>query len=308
MILMYWLNTRRIIKSGFVSFWRNGFVSLSSVLIITLTLFSLGSIIFAGALLNSTLEEVKSKVDVNVYFVPTADEDAVLSLKSKLESLPEVSSVEYVSKEKALTNFKERHVNDEVTLQALEELGDNPLGAILNVKAKETSQYEGIAKFLDSEGGDSGTFIDKVNYYQNKTAIDTLTRMIQGGTKIAFGVTLVLVFISILIALNTIRLAIYIAREEISVMRLVGASNRFVRGPFIISGVMYGIVSALITLILFYPTTYWLSAITETFFSGFSVFDYYIINFIQISFLILGTGVVLGAISSYLAVRKYLRV
>jgi cell division transport system permease protein len=251
---MFWINTKRIVKSGFVSFWRNGFVSLSSVLIITLTLFALGAIVFAGALLNSSLTEIKSKVDVNVYFVPTAKEEDILSLKNKLESLPEVAKVEYVSSEKALENFKQRHVNDQITLQALDELGGNPLGAILNIRAKETSQYEGIAKFLDSESGENGTFIDKVNYYQNKTAIDTLTHMINGGTKIALGITFILVLVSILIAFNTIRLAIYIAREEISVMRLVGASNRFVRGPFIISGVMYGIVSALITLALFYHT------------------------------------------------------
>ena len=305
---MFWINTKRIIKAGFVSFWRNGFVSLSSVLIITLTLFSLGSIIFAGALLNSSLDQVKSKVDVNVYFVSSAKEDDILALKNKIQSLPEVAKVEYISREKALANFKERHVNDEITLQAIEELGSNPLGAILNISAKETSQYEGIAKFLDSEAGDNTSFIDKVNYYQNKAAIDTLTRMINGGTKIAFGITLALVLISILIALNTIRLAIYIAREEISVMRLVGASNRYIRGPFIVAGIMYGVVSAVITLILFYPATYWVSAITATFFSGFSIFTYYLTNFGQLFVLIVGVGVLLGAISSYLAVRKYLRV
>jgi len=283
-------------------------VSLSSVLIITLTLFSLGGIVFAGAILNSSLDQVKSKVDINVYFTSHAKEDDVLALKNKIQSLPEVANVEYISREKALANFKERHVNDQITLQAIDELGENPLGAILNISAKETSQYEGIAKFLDSETGDNTSFIDKINYYQNKAAIDTLTRMIQGGTKIAFGITLVLILISILIALNTIRLAIYIAREEISVMRLVGASNRYIRGPFIIAGIMYGTVSAVITLALFYPATYWIASITSTFFSGFSVFTYYLSNFAQLFVLIVGVGVLLGAISSYLAVRKYLRV
>jgi cell division transport system permease protein len=305
---MFWTNTKRIVKSGFVYFWRNGFVSLSSVLIITLTLFSLGGIIFAGAVLNYSLEEVKSKVDVNVYFVPTADEEDILALQNKLQSIPEVAVVEYISSEEALANFKERHVNDEITLQALEELGDNPLGAILNIRAKETSQYAGIAEFLDSESGDSGTFIDKVNYYQNKDAIDTLTRMINGGTKIALALTLVLVLISILIAFNTIRLAIYIAREEISVMRLVGASNRYIRGPFIIAGIMYGAVSAFITLAFLYPATYWVSSVTGTFFSGFSALEYYTAHFFEIFGIILGMGVFLGAISSYLAVRKYLRI
>ncbi len=305
---MFWINTKRIIKAGFVSFWRNGFVSLSSVLIITLTLFCLGSIVFAGALLNSSLGEIKSKVDVNVYFVPTAQEVDVLALKKKLDGLPEVAKVEYVSRTKALENFKARHANDEITLQALDELGDNPLGAILNIKAKETSQYEGIAKFLESEEGERGTFIDKVNYYQNKTAIDTLTKMINGGTKIALAIALALAIVSILIVFNTIRLAIYIAREEISVMRLVGASNKFIRGPFVVSGVMYGVVSAAITLGLFYPVTYWVSNITTTFFSGFSLFVYYTTNFPGIALILAGAGIILGMISSFLAVRKYLKI
>lgn len=305
---MFWLNTKRIIRAGFVGFWRNGSVSLSSVLIMTVTLFALGGIIFAGALLQSSLHQIQDKVDVNVYFVPSASESDITALKSKLEALPEVAIVEYVSRDQALANFKERHANDEITLQALDELGDNPLGAVLNIKAKQTSQYEGIAKFLDSEAGESGSFIDKVNYYQNKAAIDTLSRIIAGGTTVGFGVTLVLVLISIIIAFNTIRLAIYISREEISVMRLVGANNKYIRGPFVVAGVMYGVVSSCLTLILFYPATYWVSSITRTFFSGFDMWDYYLSQFGFIFAVIVGMGAVLGAIGSFLAVRKYLKV
>lgn len=274
----------------------------------TVTLFALGSILFAGALLRSSLEQIQEKVDVNVYFIPSATETDILALKSKIEALPEVALVEYTSRDQALINFKERHANDEVTLQALEEIGDNPLGAVLNIRAKQTSQYEGIANFLDSESGEKGTFIDKVNYYQNKAAIDTLTRIIAGGTTVGFGMTLALVLISIIIAFNTIRLAIYIAREEISVMRLVGASNKYIRGPFIVSGVMYGVVSAVLTLILFYPATYWVSSITRTFFSGFDMWSYYLSQFGIIFAIIIGTGALLGAIGSFLAVRKYLKV
>ena len=304
---MFWINTKRIIKAGFISFARNSFVSLSSVLIITDTLFVLGGILFSGALLRSSLKEIQSKVDVNVYFVTTASEEDIISLQNRLEALPEVAEIEYISREQALANFKERHQNDEITLSALDELDENPLGAILNIKAKETSQYEGIAEFLEDENTNQGSFIDRINYYQNKTAIDTLSKMIAGGTTIAFGITAVLVLISIVIAFNTIRLAIYIAREEISVMRLVGASNKYIRGPFVVSGVMYGVVSALITLTLLYPATYWVSSITKTFFSGFDVFQYYLSNFPQVFGVILGTGVLLGAFSSYLAVRKYLK-
>jgi cell division transport system permease protein len=304
---MFWINTKRIIKSGFVSFARNSFVSLSSVLIITVTLFVLGGIMFSGALLRSSLEQIQSKVDVNVYFVTSAIETDILVLKNRLEALPEVAKVEYIPRDKALSNFKDRHKNDEVTLQALDELSDNPLGAILNIKAKQTSQYEGIAAFLDSESSGKTDFVDRINYYQNKSAIDTLSKMISGGTKVAFAVTGLLVLLSMLIAFNTIRLAIYIAREEISVMRLVGASNKYIRGPFVVSGIMYGVVSAFLTLGLLYPATYWVSSVTKTFFSGFDIFRYYLQNFGQIFGVILGSGILLGSVSSYLAVRKYLK-
>lgn len=305
---MFWLNTKRIIKSGFISFARNGFVSLSSVLIITVTLCVLGGILFSGALLSFSLDQIRSKVDVNVYFMSTAEEGDILALRNRLTSLPEVANIEYVTREQALENFRTRHENDDITLQALDELGDNPLGAILNIRAKETSQYEGIAAFLDSESSNQSGLIDRVNYAQNKMAIDTLTRMIAGGTKIAWAVTIALILISIIIALNTIRLAIYIAREEISVMRLVGANNKYIRGPFVVSGILYGMVSALITLVLLYPSTYWVTSVTRTFFGGFDLFSYYLANFGQIFAIIFGTGIVLGAISSYLAVRRYLRI
>lgn len=305
---MFWLNTKRIIKAGFISFARNGFVSLSSVLIMTVTLFVLGGMLFTGALLRSSLSELESKVDVNVYFAPSAQEPDILALKNKLQALPEVAEVQYTTRDQALENFKNRHQGDDITLQALNELGDNPLGAILNVRAKETSQYEGIASFLDSESQSQTGLIDRVNYYQNKTAIDTLTNIIGGGTKIAVAITFVLALISIIIAFNTIRLAIFIAREEISVMRLVGASNKYIRGPFVVAGVLYGIVSAFITLFLLYPATYWVASVTSAFFGGFNVFSYYIADFGKIFCVIVGAGILLGAVSSYLAVRKYLRI
>lgn len=306
-----WISFKRVCKAGFVSFFRNGFVSLASVLIMTITLFVFGSIIFTNALLSSSLSEIKSRVDVNAYFVTSANEDDILSLKKKIEGLPEVASVEYVSRDQALANFKTIHQNDEITLQALGELADNPFGAVLNIRAKETSQYESIAKFFDSNapvGSDGSSIVDKVNYYQNKDAINSLTKIIDGGRKLGVGVALALTILSIIIAFSTIRLAIYTSREEIGVMRLVGASNKYIRGPFIVSGIIYGIFASFLTLALFYPATYWFSSVTKDFFGGLNLFDYYIRHFAQVFGIIILAGVVVGAIGSYLAVRKYLKV
>ena len=306
-----WTSIKRVIKGGMMNFYRNGFVSLASVLIMTVTLFVIGSVMFLSATLTISLEEIKSKVDVNVYFLTSAPEEEVTSLAQALRTLPEVKEVEYISREQALLDFKKRHENDELTLQALQELPDNPLGAVLNIRAKEPSQYEGIANFLKGDSAlGSGTkdIIDEVNYYDNKSAIDKLSRILIAAERLGFGFALLLVIISISIAFNTIRLAIYISRDEIGVMRLVGASNKYIRGPFVVSGILYGVVSSLLTLALFYPLTYYLGDSTENFFSGLNLFKYYLLHFGEFVLIIVGSGIVLGAISSFLAVRRYLNV
>jgi len=300
---------KRIARAGLLNFIRNGFVTLASVLVITITLFVIGFLVFFSAMMNASLEQIRNKVDVDVYFVTTALEEDVLGLKNSLERLPEVQSVAYTSRETALEQFKDRHSGDFLTLQALEELGENPLGASLNIRAKETSQYEAIARFLeDHDARQTGDekIIDKINYYQNKVAIDKLTKIIDSAETLGFGIVLLLSFIAIMITFNTVRLAIYTSREEIGVMRLVGADKRYVQGPFMVEGFLYGIVSATIVLVLFFPITWWLGGATEQFFSGVNVFSYYVGNFFQVSVIIVVSGILLGTISSFFAVRRYL--
>ena len=302
-------DTKRIIRSGVLTFLRNGFVSLASVLVITITLFVIGLLIFFSAMTQASLEQIKNKVDIDVYFTTSAAETDVLALKSSLENLPEVRSVIYTSREKALEQFKGRHEGDFLTLQALDELGDNPLGASLNILAKETSEYESIALFLDDKNKQaegSSKIIDKVNYYQNKVAIDRLTRVIGSAETLGFILVLVLAFIATVITFNTIRLAIYTSREEIGVMRLVGASKKYIHGPFLVEGFLYGVVSAVFVLVLFFPVTWWLGGATEQFFGGINVFDYYVSNFLEILLIILVSGIFLGVSSSYFAVRRYI--
>lgn len=301
---------KRVIKSGFFNFVRNGFISLSSVFVMVITLSVITSLLLGSAVLNATLNELRDKVDLNVYFVTTAAEKDILSIKQTLETLPEVEKVEYVSKEQALAEFTVRHETDQLTLQALSELKENPLGAVLNVKTKEPSQYAGIAEFLQGEDvlSSSGTkIVDKVNYYQNKTAIDKLSEIISSSERLGLLVTLVLVIISVLITFNTIRLVIYVAREEISVMKLVGASNFYVRGPFMITGTLYGVIAAFVTLAIFYPLLFWLGSFTQNFFIGFNLFSYFVSNSFQFFLIVTGSGIIIGALSSFLAVRKYLK-
>jgi len=307
---MFWMKTKRIIRTGFFNFWRNGTVSMASVLVMMVTLMVLGLIIFTGAVLDRSLTELRNKVDINVTFTPSAAEEDILGIKYSLESLPEVSLVTYVSRDEALTAFKERHANDQSILSALDELGENPLGAVLNVKAKDPSQYGSVADFLEGNSAiaSSGvSIIDRVNYYQNKVAIDKLTDIISAADRLGFIITLFLAVISVLIAFNTIRLTIYISKDEISVMRLVGASTTYIQGPFVEVGVIYGLVAAILTLLIFLPVTFWLGSATENFFIGLNIFSYYLRHFPQIFLIIVLSGIIIGAVSSSLAIRKYLR-
>lgn len=301
---------KRIIRGGFTHFTRNAFVSLASVLIMTVTLFTIGGVVFLTAVLGASLEEIKDKVDVNVYFQTGAKEEDILALSKSLESLPEVRSVEYISREQALENFKMRHEDDELTLQALRELPDNPLGAVLNIRAKEPSQYASLAEFLRSENalGGEPSIIDEVNYYDNKGAIDKLSGIIDSARTMGLALSLFLVIISLIIAFNTIRLAIYISREEIGVMRLVGASNMYIRGPFVVSGVLSGLIAALITLAAYLPITYYLGNATEQFLSGLNLFGYYLGHIGEFILIIALGGTFLGAVASFFAVRRYLHI
>lgn len=307
---MYWVKLKRIMRSGFFNFWRNATVSLASVLVMMVTLVVIGFVIFAGSVLDSSLAELRNKVDINVTFVTTAPEEDILSIKSSLESLPEVSLVTYVSREEALSAFRERHAGDQLILAALEELGDNPLGATLNIKATDPSQYESVASFLESDNTLSASgvsIIDRINYFQNKEAIDKLTNIIASADRLGVFTTALFIVISILIAFNTIRLTIYIARDEIAVMRLVGASTYYIQGPFVVVGVIYGLVAAILALMLFLPLTYWLGNATENFFTGPNVFSYYLDNFPEIFLIMVISGMAIGAVSSALAIRKYLK-
>ena len=302
-------NIKRVIRSGFLNFSRSGIISAASVLVVTVTLSVITFLILLNATLRFTLDQIEEKVDITVYYTLSAQESEILALNDIISSLPEVDSVEYVSRETALEECKQRHKDDYLTLQALDELGENPLSASLNIRAKETSQYEGIANFLKSDdvlASDGSQIIDKVNYFQNKLVIDRLSNIISSARNIGVLITILLSVVSVMITFTTISLTIYFSKEEIGVMRLVGAENMYIRGPFITEGAIYGVISSVITMILFIPITIWLGR-TMTYFLGINMWDYYRGHFVGIFILILIIGVALGTAASLFAIRKYLK-
>lgn len=306
---MFLIHAKRIIRSGYRNFTRSGFTSLASILMMVITLFVITSLIFVKATLTSSLDDIKKQVDVTVYFVPGAEESSIAEIQSVISKFPEVKDVTYTSSEEAISLFREKHANDYLTLQALDELNSNPLGASLNIRAKDPSQYESIVKYFDSDSSLSKgalTIIDKVDYHQNKVVIDRLTSIIAGAERLGFVVSMILIIISIIITFSTIRLIIYMSREEIGVMRLVGAGSKYIQGPFIISGVLVGITASVITILLFFPISIWLgNQVTD--FVGINLYSYFKSNFFQLFIIMLGSGILLGSISSALAIARYLR-
>jgi len=295
---------RRVVKAGFVGFWRNAYVSLASIFVITVALFVIGSTMLIDQLLTVSLSQLQSKVDINVYFVPTAPQEDIDALTTSVRALPDVELVTYTSREDALSEYRTKNQNDSVAMQALEELKENPLGATIAIQAKETSQYESINQFLQEQ---KSPIIDDINYIKNKESIDKLTGIIDAVKQASFVTLLVLLVAATVITFNTIRLAIYTAKEEISVMRLVGASNAFIRGPFMLQGVMYGVISGVLALLILYPIVLWLGPKTAAFFE-LNIFDYFVNNFAYIFGVLVGIGVSLGLVSSVLAITRYLRV
>jgi cell division transport system permease protein len=317
---MIFTHFKRIVRTGFINFWRNGFLSFSAVIVLTLSLTVFGALIFGSAFGRALIKEVKDKVDINVYFTLDSQESEIFALRKTIQALPEVDKVEYVSRDQALADFKDKWKDNALIMQGLDEIGSNPFPAVLNIKAKEPSQYAGIASFLDSKNSISkGTsIVEKVNYNQNKLVIDRLGRIIPAAERAGSLVAVLFIIIAIIIVFNTIRLIIFTAKDEISVMKLVGASNLYIRGPFVTSGIMYGIVSSLLTLVILGVFAFYSDALIVKFSGVQGVNDfsllanvfssYFMQNLGQIFAIIMGSGIVMGGISSYLAVKRYLRV
>lgn len=270
-----------------------------------LTLFVIGGLLLLSVVANTAFGQLEDKIDISVYFLPGAAESKILEIQRELSSMPDVKSATYVSQAEALAIFKERHKDDPVISASFEELGgENPLGAALNVKAQDPGKLAGIAEAVAAKNYE---FVDKVNYFENETVIKRLSAVVSGVRSIGLSIVLVLSFVAVLVAFNTARLAIYMSREEISIMKLVGASNWFVRGPFLVIGILHGAAAAIITSLFFLPIVWVVSPQVSFFLPQIDLFGYFLSNFFEFLLIMLVIGVGLGVFSSAIAVRKYLK-
>ncbi len=300
---------KRVIKSGLSLVRRSGMLAVSSVSVTVVTLTVILGLFFTQALLDASLRAIESRVDVTIYIADNASDDTIATIQKELTEMPEVKTVQYISREEALVLFRERHSNDDLTLQALDEVGKNPLPASFVIHAKDTAQYENIISTLEDNSTfiqENKSFITKVNFSRNKDVIDRILVLRDGVKKFGITLTLIFVIIAIMVTFNTVRLATYTMKDEIEVMRLVGARAAFVRGPFIVAQVIYSLIASFITLLLFLGITYLLRD-TLTVFFGVDLFVYYTKNIFEISGLIIFSGLLLGITASFASVSRYLK-
>ena len=264
------------------------------------------SLFFVDNMSRYLISSIEKKADFSVYFKEDTTEEDVLNAQRNISSLKEVKEVQYVSKDEAYNNFLDRNKDDKSIMDALNEVGGNPFLASLNVKAFQANQYEAVTGFLKNAPFFSQ--INKIDYTERKPIIEKIFSMTAAVKNIVLVISLILILISVLVVFNTIKLAIYNSSDEITVMRLVGASNWYIRGPFLIQGALAGAAAFLISFFVFLIASRFFSPSIKMFLNGFDLFSFFLSNLFLILLLQFLTGIGLGITSSLIAIRRYLKI
>lgn len=300
----------RILRNALRNFKRNVWLSIATTIIMTLTLLMVSALYFVNVLGSQVLETIEQKVDLSATFTSETSAEQIRIVTDDLRARDDVHEVRVVSSEEALEQFRRRHADDPFIEESLRELEANPLPASMYIIATDPRFYENIARQLESEN--YAPYLEQVNFENSRTVIERLITFMTGVRNFGYAVTAILAGLVVLIMFNTIRLAIYSFREEIDIMRLVGASSWFIRGPFIIEAILVAVLSVVVTSLIIYPL---LNAsalpLERFFFSGttgtFNVYHYAVANWVTVVGLQLLLAVGLAVLSSFIAIRRYLR-
>lgn len=294
----------KLFKSGWNYLWRQGFLSFATALVIFVAVVLSTVLMIGNGAMYFMTEKIKDKMDISVYFNEQVGRDKILEIREQAIKLPQIKEAVYVSSEEAYTKFKETHQNDTYS-QTLEAIGSNPFLPALVIQAKNSSQYKEIADYFRKD--EFKDLVYQVNDSQRDFAIQRLNNLANGINRMGIVITLFLAFVALIVTYNTLRLSIYSQKQEIEIMHLVGAKNSLVRGPFLVQGFLCGLSAAVLSFVLFLIGLLIFQGGFEQFFMGFNPFRYFISNIIWIFLAEILIGAGLGLISSYFAVRRYLR-
>jgi cell division transport system permease protein len=296
---------KRVIKLGFVNFYRNGWLSFVTSLVLSLTLVIISIFLITNIVINVTAKNLESKIDISVYFYDSTTEEQIGIIKRQISTRSDVVDVKYISKEDALEIWQSRPLDDKIKNLVTEE--NNPLPRSLEVRASDTSYLENIAYFLQRE--EYSELVRKVDYQENKDIIVKLNNAIDFTRKIGIIFSLVFVVISVLVILNTIKLNIITRKDEIEIMRLVGANNIFIRIPFFVEGVLYGIAASIISLLIVVIGFNFLTPLVNNYLGDLSLnFSQFFNEHILMIFLLqLIIGIMVSILCSFISMQRYLK-
>ncbi len=304
---MFLLSFFRVIKFSLQDIFRNIWLSIITLIIIILALLSVNILLVVKVLGSTAISAVKEKVDISLYLKSNTEESKILALKNKIGEIDSVKEVVYTSQQAAIEDFRDKHQNNQEILQALLELGNNPLSPSLVIKPKDVDDYESLIASLNKF---DDQIIESRNFDDHKAMLTKINSLTEKASEIGLFISLIFVLITILVVYNTVRVAIYTHRREIGIMKLVGASTWFIRAPYLISGIIYALIGVAAIITILYPLLSFSQPYLASFFAGFEVniLEYYNNNFFAIFGLEFLAVTLVNFLASLVAVGKYSKV
>jgi len=296
----------RMVKSGFSSFIRNGWLSVASITVMVLTLLTLSVFFILNIVLNTGIKTIQDKIDISVYFKDTVSQNLIIDIQNELADMSDVRSIKYTSREDAIAKFKEQNKDNPILLDSIKDPAFT-LPSSLEIKIYNTSDLDKITAVLEKEKYKPA--VEKISYKENKQIIDKLFRATNLTKQIGVIITIAFTLVSLVIIFNTVRIAIFARMEEIEIMKLVGATPGFIKGPFLFEGMLYGLISTIISVLILSSLLYFAAPAIENYIGGVgdNISNFLRDNIIQVFFIQLCVGVSIGVFSSWLAIRKHLR-
>lgn len=301
------LSLYRIIKFSFQDIARNVWLTIVTITILLLALFSINTLSTVRVISDSAALAIKEKINISLYLKAEAPEPEIIALRDKIASSEKVKSVTYISKQSALESFREKYKNNQEVLSALKELGRNPLSPSLTIMPQD---LENSSLLINELRVLEDPIIESRDFSDNTVILEKINNITKRVNEIGLFIIAIFILTSLLVVYNAIRVAIYTHRQEIEIMRLVGASNMFIYMPYVVSAFVYALISVLIIISVFYPFLSLLQPYLEVFFTGYSVniLSYFVDNFWTIfgtQFLVV---LLINILATLFAVRKYARV
>lgn len=294
-------------KIAWQNFLRNFWLTITSVIIMLLMLFSLTTIYGFNILGQEVLSSFENKMDFAIYLKQNVSQNQLALLKTDLENLSDIKEVNYLSPEESLKKFKETHQDEPLILKSLEELNKNPLGGVISIKFYNPENYQEVINLINQPSYQP--LIQEQNFYDYQSLIDSFAKINKKITNSGIFFSSFFALIAILVIFTTIKLGAVSRQKEIKIMRLVGASAWTIRGPFFIEGSLYAFSAWLINLVIILPSAYFLQPFLNKFLQiDFNLFNYLTSTALAFWLILLSFSLIISLIGSSFAIKKYLRV